>query len=140
MFITHKLKASFPKQKIRAHQCRDCNRDVIRLPSEARPTLDGAVPFRRSSDILVPTGAGVYLIHDLRGVLYVGQTEMLQRRFLEHYWLTDNQLLKLALRHSFGVPKFSWALRASRQDRARLESRLVLALNPPCNRVIPRFT
>jgi excinuclease UvrABC nuclease subunit len=97
-----------------------------------------SVAFRHTRTLLIPDRPGVYLIHDLRGVLYVGKTRNLRRRFLEHYWLSDNELLRLALRQSFGAVQFSWWAIEGGVERARLEARLIAWLRPPCNRVMPR--
>ena len=99
--------------------------------------LDGSTAFRHTRHVYVPKKGGVYLIHDLRGVLYVGRTCNLYRRFDEHYWFTDNELLSLAMRQSFGEFTFSWILADSEQDRINLECRLVVWLRPACNRLLP---
>jgi excinuclease UvrABC nuclease subunit len=101
-------------------------------------TPQSSIPFRQTRSLLIPDRPGVYLIHDLRGVLYAGKTRDLRRRFYEHYWLTDNELLRLALRQRFGAVHFSWWLVEGDADRAGLEAGLVAWLRPPCNRVIPR--
>jgi hypothetical protein len=54
------------------------------------------------------------------------------------YWLTDNELLRLALRQPFGVPQFSWRVMQGVADSAGLEGGLIAWLRPPCNRVMPR--
>jgi excinuclease UvrABC nuclease subunit len=87
--------------------------------------------------MLVPRRPGVYLLHDLRGVLYVGSTRNLYRRFHQHYWLTANDLIALAMRQPFGELTFSWFLVADDTQRAALERVLIGWLQPPCNRVIP---
>jgi predicted GIY-YIG superfamily endonuclease len=87
--------------------------------------------------MLVPRLAGVYLLHDLRGVLYVGSTRDLYRRFDQHYWLTANDLIEQAMRQPFGELTFSWFLVAEDGRRTALERLLIGWLLPPCNRVIP---
>ena len=78
------------------------------------------------------------MIHDLRGVLYIGRTRNLYRRFDEHYWFTDNELLSLAMRQSFGELTFSWLIAEDERERADLEHRLIAWLRPACNRLLPR--
>lgn len=102
--------------------------------------LSGSTAFRHTRHIYVPKRAGVYLIHDLRGVLYVGRTRDLYRRFDEHYWLTDNELLSLAMRQSFGELTFSWVIAEDERERADLEHRLIAWLRPACNRLLPGNT
>lgn len=102
------------------------------------PKPQGSIAFRQTRALLIPDRPGVYLIHDLRGSLYVGRTRDLRRRFYEHYWLTDNELLRLALRQRFGAVQFSWWVIEGVVDRAGLEGSLIAGLRPPCNRVMPR--
>ncbi len=99
--------------------------------------LSGSTAFRHTRHIHVPKKGGVYLIHDLRGVLYVGRTCNLYRRFDEHYWLTDNELLALAMRKSFGELNFSWVIVENKSEMADLENHLIAWLLPACNRLLP---
>lgn len=99
--------------------------------------LAGSVPLRRARRFLVPDEPGVYLIHDLRGVLYAGRTVRLQRRFEEHRCAQSNDLLLAAQRSAFGALAFSWTLVRDGRRRAQLERALVTWLRPVCNRVTP---
>lgn len=99
--------------------------------------VGGSAAFRHTRQMLVPRQGGVYLLHDLRGVLYVGATGNLNRRFHQHYWLTENELLAEAMRCPFGELMFSWLSVAERGQRIALERVLIGWLQPPCNRVIP---
>lgn len=111
------------------------NRALLQVPYL---TPQGSVAFRQTRMLLVPDGPGVYLIHDLRGVLYVGRTSNLRRRFHQHYWLTENEFLRLALRQRFGMVEFSWWIVDAERNRACLEAGLITWLCPPCNRLMPR--
>lgn len=102
--------------------------------------LSGSTVFRHTRHIYVPKKSGVYLIHDLRGVLYVGRTRNLHRRFDGHYWLTDNELLSLAIQQSFGELTFSWVSAENESERTNLESHLIAWLRPVCNRLLPSTT
>lgn len=126
------MRASIPPKRVSplSH-----NRALLDVPYL---TPQGSIPFRFTRTLLVPDRAGVYLIHDLRGALYVGKTTDLRRRFCEHYWLTENELLRMALRQRFGVVQFSWWTIEADPERAGLEAGLVAWLRPPCNRVMPR--
>ena len=108
---------------------------LLNMPLDVE--LSGSTPFRHTRHIYVPKKGGVYLIHDLRGVLYVGRSRNLYRRFDEHYWLTDNELLSLAMRQSFGEITFSWVIATEERKRAELEHRLIAWLRPACNRLLP---
>lgn len=132
-----------PKQaeSVEPPQSRPCLLDkhrqaLLRMPVDIE--LSGSTAFRHTRHIYVPKKGGIYLIHDLRGVLYVGRTRNLYRRFDEHYWLTDNELLSLAMRQSFGELTFSWAIAEDKGERADLETRLIAWLRPACNRLLPR--
>lgn len=46
--------------------------------------LTGKTELVRSGTWDVPETAGVYLIHDLRGTLYVGKSINLRKRFEQH--------------------------------------------------------
>jgi excinuclease UvrABC nuclease subunit len=87
--------------------------------------------------MLVPERPGVYLLHDLRGILYAGRTRNLSLRFHQHYWLTKNELLAVAMQRPFGELTFSWILVDGENERADLERRVIAWLKPPCNRLIP---
>ena len=98
--------------------------------------LDGSVPFKRGWALSIPHLPGVYLIHDLRGVLYVGLTAILAQRFEQHYSNTHNRPLSLALSVPVGVVMFSWCITEDPRRRARLERALIRALSPTCNQVL----
>jgi predicted GIY-YIG superfamily endonuclease len=130
-----------PKQPADAHRrgprslLKKYRQGLLCMPLDV--SLNGSVAFRHTRHMLVPEQPGVYLIHDLRGVLYVGRSVNLYRRFDQHYWLTDNRLLSLAMRQSFGEMTFSWVLVEDEAERANLESRLISWLRPACNRLVP---
>lgn len=102
-----------------------------------RIQLDGSVPFRRTSDVLVPARGGVYLIHDLHGALYVGRTCDLLRRFQEHEGQPTNPLIAQARVAAVGPMVFSWVVLGDHRRRRAVEAELVAALDPPCNRCFP---
>ena len=108
---------------------------LLHMPLDVE--LSGSTAFRHTRHIYVPKKGGVYLIHDLRGVLYVGRSRDLYRRFDEHYWLTDNELLSLAMRQPFGEITFSWVIAEEERKRAELEHHLTAWLRPTCNRLLP---
>jgi len=101
--------------------------------------LDGTVPFRRTSDLLVPDRSGVYILHDLRGALYVGRTCSLRRRFQEHELQPSNPLIAKARQHAVGPLSFSWIALGDAKRLRAVEAELVQALDPPCNRCIPNL-
>ncbi len=108
---------------------------LLRLPPQV--VLSAPIPLRQIRSFVVPDEPGVYLIHDLRGVLYVGRTINLRRRFREHCDARGNELIAVAQRSVFGLLSFSWETVMDRRQRAQLEHELVSWLRPPCNRAIP---
>lgn len=107
------------------------------LRLQLRVRLDGSVPFRRTSDVLLPRSGGVYILHDLRGALYVGRTIDLLRRFQEHETLPANPLIGMARQSAVGPLHFSWITLNDGRRRRAVEAELIRALDPPCNRCIP---
>ena len=103
-------------------------------------TLDGSVEFTHTREWLVPERTGVYLLHDLRGVLYVGRTNDLRRRFSQHYWICGNQLLRLALRSPVGALLFSWKQHPDETLSSATERRLIARFQPVCNRLLLDFS
>ncbi|MBO6528041.1 GIY-YIG nuclease family protein [Erythrobacter sp.] len=99
--------------------------------------VDGSVMFRALQARLVPEVCGVYLVHDLRGVLYVGRSVDLQRRFEEHRLQKANPFLALALGSPFGDMRFSWIATPDEAEADRLERELISWLQPACNRLVP---
>lgn len=93
---------------------------------------DGSVPYRLGWALGVPDDSGVYLIHDLRGMLYVGRADLLRRRFEEHYLDSHNPAVRQALRFAVGQLTFSWVLVAA-PEQIELERNLIRALRPLCN-------
>jgi excinuclease UvrABC nuclease subunit len=110
-------------------------RRLLELPP--LPAPDGIVAFRSLDLVLVPEVPGVYLINDLRGALYAGQSNDLRARGFEHIEAERNDRLKRARRAGFGQMTFSWIAVANPRERDALERQLILWLRPPCNAVVP---
>lgn len=104
------------------------------LTQEISWSPDGTVELVLTREFMVPDDAGVYLIHDLRGVLYVGQSRKLRQRFGQHDRLRRNRLLHLAMSRPVGIMRFSWRLVAQEEERSAFERLLVATLQPVCNR------
>lgn len=92
--------------------------------------IDGDLPYREGWAAGVPTQAGVYLIRDLRGLLYVGRSVNLRRRFHQHRDQSHNELLRLALRNPWGELRFAWIVDPKPKV---LEELLIDHLMPICN-------
>lgn len=94
--------------------------------------LDGTVRYRMAWALAVPRAGGVYLVHDLRGTLYVGRGEDLRRRFEEHLAGSHNLDLRSALLTTLGQVCFSWVIVAA-PEQIELERSLIRSLRPLCN-------
>lgn len=101
--------------------------------------LDGTVKYRPGRAVVVPHLGGVYLVHDLRGVLYVGRTADLRVRFGQHFWDSHNSRLTAAIRRSIGELQFSWIV-ADAAEQDDLERHLIRTFQPLCNRLRYRST
>src|SRR5215470_12662107 len=88
--------------------------DALAMPGI---TLDGTVWYRRGWSLSIPKEPGVYLIHDLRGVLYVGRTRNLLQRFEQHYHTTHSRLLAQAIARPVGLTWFSWRTTTSAAEQ-----------------------
>ena len=116
---------------------RNASRRAVLLSPPPNSPLFGPVPLRRVRGFIIPDEPGVYLIHDLRGVLYAGRSICLRRRFAEHCEARGNELIGLAQRSVFGLLAFSWVIVPDRRRRAQLEHEFIAWLQPPCNSVVP---
>lgn len=103
-------------------------RRLVRQPPTV--TIDGEVAYQQGWAAGVPTDAGVYLIHDMRGLLYVGRSMDLRRRFHQHLEFSHNELLRIAITNTWGQLRFAWIVDP---DPAALEERLIGLLMPICN-------
>lgn len=108
---------------------------VLRLKVKVK--FDGTAPFRRTSDVHLPREGGVYILHDLRGALYIGRTNSLLRRFGEHEDQPANPLIAMARESAVGTLYFSWITLPDARRRRAVEAELIRALSPPCNRCTP---
>lgn len=76
-----------------------------------------------------PERSGVYLIWNQAGWIYVGESNNIQRRLLEHF-NGDNACITRHAPTGFGFELVDALLRVQRQNE------LILALSPPCNRML----
>jgi predicted GIY-YIG superfamily endonuclease len=125
------------RDRVPASKDRIADRRTVLLSPPPAISLSGPVPLRRVRGFLIPDEPGVYLIHDLRGVLYAGRSICLRRRFAEHCEARGNELIGLAQRSVFGLLAFSWVIVPDRRRRAQLEHEFIAWLQPPCNSAVP---
>jgi excinuclease UvrABC nuclease subunit len=96
--------------------------------------VNKTIAFDMSFNLLVPDMPGVYFIHDLRGILYIGRTDNLRRRLNEHYWKKSNPRLKKAIANPVGKLQVSWIL-SQYPEQNFLEKKFIKIFRPPCNRI-----
>ncbi len=106
-------------------------RDLVLRPPELQ--LDRTIFARTGLSGCIPPCEGVYLFHDLRGVLYVGRSANLRRRFVQHLEHGQNPWLGMALSSPVVEMCFSW-LRVVPGESSSLERSLIRMFRPPCNR------
>ena len=99
--------------------------------------VDGTVLFHGNQRQFVLNDKGVYLIHDLLGVLYVDRTPDLQRRFDEHRPQQSNSCMIVALSRPFGEMRFYWIRTHSDEKASRLDPSPISWLQLACNHLIP---
>ena len=110
----------------------EARQDLIFDPP--RIQLDRSIPARPGLTGCVPDREGVYLFHDLRGVLYVGRSSSLRQRFLQHLDEGHNTWLNAALNFPVDQVRFSWIL-VGPGESEELERELVRTFRPLCNRI-----
>ena len=101
-------------------------------PSVTWPDRPSTTFFGEAWQIEIPADSGLYLIHDLRGPLYVGRTTDLRRRFVQHLTFSHNRGVRTALECSFGPLRFTWLLLA-REDLVNAEAWMIKELKPRFN-------
>jgi excinuclease UvrABC nuclease subunit len=83
----------------------------------------------------VPRQPGIYWFRDHRGILYVGQTDSLRRRYKGHVRGTENRRLREYLGAPVGNLFRCWVL-CSPTDLDVLERTLIRFFTPACNRIL----
>lgn len=97
--------------------------------------LDGEIPFDQGWGISVPQSPGIYFLHDLRGLLYVGKTINLNSRFQQHFWRCHNHRLVLAISQPVGTLRFAWCI-ADETEQVGMEKEFIRQLQPLCNEIM----
>lgn len=92
--------------------------------------------FSSSQAIYAPTTTGVYFIHDLRGILYIGLTNNFRERLKQHTWLRKNKNLLNLSKNFFGSLKFSWVEFSSYKEAKKSEKKWIKVFNPICNETL----
>jgi len=108
----------------------------LHLLTPPRVRFDGTVTFGLTNLVFIPKAAGVYAVHDLRGILYVGRSIELRRRIWEHVMTEDNHLLRQAYATALPHLEVSWVL-SGFPAQVSLERAYIQAFLPVCNRQLP---
>ena len=125
------------KYKSRKDILGDYRAELIKRLKEAKkneyPKFDETLSFSIYDKIYAPKNPGVYFIHDTRGILYIGRTENIYKRFTQHAWVRKNKNLFKLSQNPFGKLKFSWVNFKNIADTKKYESKWVELFLPVCN-------
>jgi|TARA_B100001964_G_C14009341_1_gene498562 predicted GIY-YIG superfamily endonuclease len=109
---------------------------LLRSLSVARksdyPKFNGSIGFTVFENIYAPKKCGVYFVHDLRGILYIGKARNIYSRFTQHTWIRENKDLFKLSQNPFGKLKFSWVNTKDEQTADRLEKKWIRIFKPIC--------
>ena len=99
------------------------------------PKFDGSIGFSIFENIYAPKNSGVYFIHDLRGILYIGKASNIHKRFTQHSWIRKNRVLYKLSQNPFGKFKFSWVNTKNEKIADNLEKKWIRIFKPICNEI-----
>ena len=97
------------------------------------PKFDGSIGFSVFENIYAPKNPGVYFIHDLRGILYIGKAGNIHNRFTQHSWIRKNRALFKLSQNPFGKLKFSWVNTKNEKIADNFEKKWIRIFKPICN-------
>ena len=80
------------------------------------PKFERQVVVSMSSYTAIPAKPGVYFFNDLRGILYLGETSDLRRRFLEHLKKENNPKLSALSKNPWGKLTYSWIKKTTKRS------------------------
>jgi excinuclease UvrABC nuclease subunit len=111
------------------------NKWIDRMVLLLKINLSGSTVFKLHSLWDIPSKQGIYLIHDLKGVHYVGKSNNIQRRFEEHLLLRKNLKLNEILKNFCFQLNFSWIEISTEKEMEVYEKELIRYFNPSCNQI-----
>ena len=100
-----------------------------------KPRFDGSVSYNIFNAFVLPKTAGVYFIHDFRGVLYVGESLNIKNRFIQHHTNEENSSLSSLVETPFGELKFSWVKTKSKSKAVKIQKEWIRFLDPKTNNI-----
>ena len=92
------------------------------------------VKYQQGFKYTIPESSGIYIIHDIRGPLYIGKSINLRRRYDEHFDEKSNFLIIKAYINQIGTIYFSWVT-TTEQKLNILEKKLIQHFCPICNHI-----
>lgn len=99
------------------------------------PKLDQKIKYKISQENFVPKVPGVYFVHDFRGFLYIGETNNLKNRFLQHIKREKNYDLTKLVNNSFGDVYFYWIVTSTKLKALKLQKYWIRTLKPFSNKI-----
>ena len=92
--------------------------------------------FNIYDNIYAPKSIGVYFVHDARGILYIGRSINIYKRFTQHSWIRKNKDLYNLSKNPLGKLKFSWVKTKDEKTAEKLEENWVKMFLPFCNDIL----
>ena len=99
------------------------------------PQLKKKVIYKLSNSFFIPNSEGIYFIHDLRGFLYIGETNNLRNRFLQHLRREKNLDLVNLIKCPFGDLSFYWVKSNTKLEAVKLQKYWIRILKPFTNKM-----
>lgn len=99
------------------------------------PKFDQKIKYKLSLENFVPKIPGVYFLHDFRGFLYIGETNNLRNRFLQHIKREKNFDLTKLVNNSFGDVYFYWIETSTKLKALKLQKYWIRTLKPFSNKI-----
>lgn len=99
------------------------------------PKFDQNIKYKLSLENFVPKIPGVYFLHDFRGFLYIGETNNLRNRFLQHIKREKNFDLTKLVNNSFGDVYFYWIETSTKLKALKLQKYWIRTLKPFSNKI-----
>ena len=99
------------------------------------PNLNKKVTYKLSMNFFVPSREGVYFIHDQRGFLYIGESNNLRNRFLQHLQREKNLDLTNLIKFPFGDLSFYWVTTNTKLEAVKLQKYWIRILKPLTNKI-----
>ena len=97
------------------------------------PVFDRQVVVSKSSSTSIPDKPGVYFFHDTRGPIYIGESNNLRNRFLDHLKEKKNPRLASLLKNPWGQLYFSWNKKKNKREAEHFEKKYLKMFEPICN-------